>query len=317
MSAGNHSLESSHSLATFFWICLVVALFILFFGGVLSVLGIVPPLLIKIAALLGGIAVFLTGIGLKVERVPFKELWSAANHRQVVIGSPIAVVLMSVIILTVIAFVMDPYIHKGTLLIDDPLATNSSGFNWDQTIAGPGGSSQCKFSGTAFFVSDSTPSHSHSHSEPTTYCQAKNTSFKNFIYEVQMIIIKGDVGGIRFRDEEQNAYYFGLQQNGDFDFREYLSPDYTINASPCGDPDSNIVTCGHTKSFHIGLHQTNRIAIVITSDSYINLYVNLQMVRRVYVAVHSNCQIGVFVRRENSPDPTVVEFSNAKVWQVP
>ncbi len=52
----------------------------------------------------------------------------------------------------------------------------------------------------------------------TKYCQASNTNFSDFAYEVQVTIVKGDRGGIVFRNDHTkgNNDYFFIGQDGTY-----------------------------------------------------------------------------------------------------
>src|SRR6266852_3872682 len=80
---------------------------------------------------------------------------------------------------SVIAANPDPYPPGGgTLALLDPLHDNSQGHNWDTNAT------NCAFSGGTYHVSaPGTPFFAS--------CAARSTNFSNFIYEVQMTIIKG------------------------------------------------------------------------------------------------------------------------------
>jgi eukaryotic-like serine/threonine-protein kinase len=73
---------------------------------------------------------------------------------------------------------------NGTLALNDPLSDNTLGYGWYQTNV-------CVFTGGDYHVT--------SPSSYFIFCAAQNTNYSNFAYEVQMIIISGDCGGIYFR----------------------------------------------------------------------------------------------------------------------
>src|SRR5260370_10715853 len=79
----------------------------------------------------------------------------------------------------------------GTLALLDPLSDNSKGFGWSEN------STNCAFTGRAYHVI-APDAHLFA------YCAARTTNFVNFAYEVQMKIIKGDVGGIIVRANSTN-----------------------------------------------------------------------------------------------------------------
>jgi len=66
-----------------------------------------------------------------------------------------------------------------------------------------------------------------------------------------------------------------------------------------------------TSAIHIGLNQTNTIAVV-ANGPILDLYVNLQHIATFHNSALDSGQIGVFA--ENDGIPVEVVFSNAKVW---
>ena len=97
--------------------------------------------------------------------------------------------------------------YTGTLALNDPLSDNSNGYFWDEgNDIGDG----CAFLNGAFLVSELQIGKFHSCTAGTTY--------SNFVYQVQMAIIKGDGGGIIFRrdDTNQSFYYFYIGIDGSY-----------------------------------------------------------------------------------------------------
>src|SRR5262249_13643132 len=86
--------------------------------------------------------------------------------------------------------------YHGTLELNDPLRDYSSGNGWGEASNNSGGA--CQFTGGAYHVSQSNAQ------QYVAFCYAAPTGFSNFIFEVQMTIIKGDAGGIIFRADATN-----------------------------------------------------------------------------------------------------------------
>ena len=176
--------------------------------------------------------------------------------------------------------------HKPPAL-DDPLRDNSKGYGWSEGDQGNGGN--CAFTGGAYHVSQTDPNY-------LTWCSATTTDFSNFVFEVQMKIIKGDVGGIIFRN---SVYTFDVGQDGSYQL--------LVCASTCTSPRSF-----NSSAIKVGLNQTNLIA-VSAQGSAIGLYVNHQLIDSLDDSTSSSGQIGVIASPSNN-NPTEVVYSNAKVW---
>ena len=182
----------------------------------------------------------------------------------------------------------------GTLALLDPLNDNRKGFGWSEN------STNCVFTGGAYHVI--APD-----SRFFAYCSARSTNFVNFAYEVQMKIIKGDVGGIIFRanSTSNNFYLFYVSQTGSYEL--FLCP---------GNNCSPIVSPTPSPAINKGLNATNLVAVVATGTS-ITLYINRQQVANVTNGTFSQGQIGVVASPfANAGHPTEAVYSNARVWRL-
>jgi eukaryotic-like serine/threonine-protein kinase len=202
---------------------------------------------------------------------------------------------------TVIA--ANPY--GGTLVLNDPLRDNSLG-HWYQ---GSDSVSSCKFTGGAYHVSFS-PGPRTSASVNAHFCMALDSAdFRNFAFEVQMTIIKGDFGAILFRAPHDTAggYQFVVGQNGMYILHSWKSPTN----------EQILVNSTFSSVIHPGLGQTNLIAVV-AEGSTIRLYVNHLQIASVTDSTYSHGSIGLFADTYISRErPTEVVYSNAKVWVLP
>jgi len=195
---------------------------------------------------------------------------------------------------TAIAANPDPYPPGGGMLaLLDPLRDNSQGNNWDTTA-------NCAFTGGAYHVS-----------APNVHvfvsCAAKSTNFSNFAYEVQMQIIKGDVGGIIFRaDTTHNTHYlFNVTDTGNYEL-------LLCSGNTCHD----IIATASSIAIHNGLNQANLVAVVAIGNT-ITLYVNNQKIASATDSTYSHGAIGVAANAfATNGHPTEVVFSNAKAWMV-
>jgi len=187
----------------------------------------------------------------------------------------------------------DPYPPgSGRLALLDPLSDNSHGYNWS---ANP---TNCVFTGGVYHVI--APD-----ARFFVYCVARSTDFTNFAYEVQMRIIKGDLGGIIFRANSttNNFYLFNITQLGSYEL--LLCPGNTCR---------QIVATTASPAINRGPNSTNLVAVVVTGTT-ITLFVNHQQVTSVIDSTFSHGQIGVVASPfANTGHPTEVVYSNARVW---
>ncbi len=181
----------------------------------------------------------------------------------------------------------NPYAANGTIALNDPLRDNSNGYFWGESSNSYG---TCEFTGGTYQVSISQGNYQ--------YCTPSTTDLSNFIYEVQMRIIKGDCGGIIFRADStiSNFYYFQVCQDGSYSLFTNLFKKLTSNSSP---------------AIHTGLNQSNTIAVA-ANGSTLDLYVNQQKIDSVNDSTYSQGQVGVIA--EAYSNQTEVVFSNARVW---
>ncbi len=198
---------------------------------------------------------------------------------------------------TIIAQNPDPYPPMNRTLADiDPLSDNSHGYNWNVNSDKFG---TCAFIGGAYDVIDPTQDNEGKG------CLA-SPNFSNFVYQVQMRIVKGDGGGILFRDDGNgNGYYFFIGQNGTYEFGIYKG---ACNNCTFSTTDRHT---GASPAINKGLNQSNLVAIV-ASGSTIDLYVNNQKIGSGSDSTYGSGQIGVLAADLNGP--TEVVFTNAKVW---
>jgi hypothetical protein len=138
-------------------------------------------------------------------------------------------------------------------------------------------------------------------------CLAYATNLHNFTYQVQMMITKGDSGGILFRYVGANSangtdkgYSFTIDQDGTYDL--------SLRGSSVG----NLLN-GSSPFIKTGPNQTNLIAIV-ADGSNIYLYVNHHYINRTSDTTYQSGAIGVLAENSTSSSAEVV-FSKAQVWE--
>jgi eukaryotic-like serine/threonine-protein kinase len=178
---------------------------------------------------------------------------------------------------------------KGTLAYYDPLSGANS--SWDvRSNADFGGN--CQFTTSAYHVTQS--------ATPGLFpCALSNHDFTNLALEVQMKIIKGDCGGMVFRDIGGDKYYmFRVCQDGTYALALYGS-------------NSMFLAFASNSDIKKGLNQTNLIAVVATGDT-ITLYTNQKKIDEMHNSTYSHGKLG-FVADAYS-HPTEVAYTNVKVW---
>jgi hypothetical protein len=187
----------------------------------------------------------------------------------------------------------NPYTHGGNLVLNDPLNDNNKGYNWLTGTNERGAT--CEFGEGAYHTTQ--PAHGFFHA-----CDARNTDFSNFIFEVDMTLVAGDYAGVLFRKASNDKYYiFHLATDGAYDLRLY---------SQSGSEGQSLVK-GSTS---INLYQENLIAVVANQNT-ITMYVNHQLIRSVNDNALIHGRIAVLVGN-NTVELAEARFRNAKVWAI-
>ncbi len=183
---------------------------------------------------------------------------------------------------------------SGTPALSDPLSDNSNGNGWSE---GTSSNFACAFAGGAYHASES-------QKNSFVYCDAPSTNFRDFAFQVQMKIIKGDDGGVIFRaNDTNNTYYvFSVGQDGSYEL--FVCPP---KASKCNSALLN----NSSGAIKQGLNQTNVVTVVVKGNT-ITLYVNQQEIDSVTDNTFSHGQIGVIAF--DISNPTEVVYNKAKVW---
>lgn len=167
--------------------------------------------------------------------------------------------------------------------------------NWEVDSKADGGG--CAFANGAYHVSAPLTGFFSS-------CYAQSHVFSNFVFQVQMTVLKGDRGGIIFRSDPTNTkfYLFRVGQDGSYDLYLYVDTSGS---------NAQLLAQGSSSAIHTGLNQPNKIA-VIAAGSNLSFYINQQFVVSIKDASYQTGSIGVFA--DDQTNPTEVAFSNAKVW---
>jgi hypothetical protein len=134
------------------------------------------------------------------------------------------------------------------------------------------------------------------------------SSVSNFVYEIQMTIVKGDFGGIFFR------YQLGANTSSLPRYYDFLvGSDATFQLIIPGEDDTFLAK-GSSAFINKGPNVQNTLAVV-ASGSHIDLYVNKHIVAIVNDTSFSQGQIGITALGVNNK--TDVTFTNQKIWNLP
>jgi hypothetical protein len=186
--------------------------------------------------------------------------------------------------------------------INDSLQSQSAN-RWD---VGQQEGESCAFTNGSYHVSILPPAQ-----PPQRYvCLAHGPVFANLALQVGLKLLQGDVGGVVFRANGNNSYYwFSLDANGC----------YRLVLLPPNDPykilldDQKIAgqkSCRHA----LNMQNTNQLT-ALAQGSNIYLYINGVFANQFSDSSLTRGQIGLLaVERTN---PTDVAFTNLKVWRLP
>lgn len=182
---------------------------------------------------------------------------------------------------------------SGTPVLNDAMSSQS-GSQWETLTSSVDGT--CGFSRGSY----------HSYMPKAGYfqpCFARNSSFSNFAYQVNMTIAQGDEGGLIFRADELNnkLYLFRISASGAYNLYLYVNNQ--------GEQAKALIS-GNT-SLMKPSGQSNEITVV-AQGSTIYFYLNKQYLDNTTDLTYTTGMIGVF--GESKTQVTDVAFSNIKVW---
>ncbi len=137
-------------------------------------------------------------------------------------------------------------------------------------------------------------------------CPAPGSAFSNFVFQVQVTIIKGYEAGIMFRanNPEPSAYFFTISYNGL----------YALGVSE-GPQHGTILAFGRSPAIKVGFNQPNLLS-VMAHGSNIDLFINKQFVKSVQNETYAAGAIGL-IADNTIRVPSDTAFSNAQVWNLP
>lgn len=250
-------------------------------------------------AIIVGISVFLSDALKTNIFVGIRRIYASADHHVLrsMAGIGIVLLLCLALILTNYFLLTDPYIHRGRVALDDSLQSNSPDSAWDET------SVNCEFVNGQYLVSEL-------NKDRFSPCIAHATNYQNFVFQVQMTIIKGDCGAIVFRRNQETSRqdFFRICQDGSYLLIRYDAISFNRSAGLQGHILDN--QSGNPVILK-GLNQTNMIAVVANGNN-IDLWVNKNHVSSVVDAAN---QVGAIGFAANDIlNPTQVAFRNVKVW---
>jgi hypothetical protein len=181
--------------------------------------------------------------------------------------------------------------------LNDPL-NNTSASLWSEYTS-INGRNICEFTGNSYHVINSDPAHFF-------YCPPTYHTLSNFVFQVQMTIIRGDYGGlvVRLDGATGTLYRFRLDPDGYFSFYLYISR---------SGADSRLLARGYASSMNLGPAQSNLIT-VIAQGSHFYLYVNKQNIASVTDSTYSYGSVGLIAG--DISQTTEVAYSNAEIWEL-
>lgn len=193
---------------------------------------------------------------------------------------------------------------SGNPSLNDPLSGQDDDKR-DWNTANSSSQGGCNFNGNAYHIWAQRSYH--------VYACLANPFWYNFAYQVKMRILQGDYGGILFRLQGNNEYYyFKIFKNGAYNLSVAQDP-----TKPYSFTDDHVLKSDKAPSIiKTGLNQTNLVTVV-AQESDLYLYVNRQFLGQVNDSTYKWGQIGVFAGRSDSSKSAEVVFTKAQVWGKP
>jgi transcriptional regulator with XRE-family HTH domain len=236
-------------------------------------------------------------------RVHGFPLFVVTSRRRILLLSCLLVLLTGGMVVSLlwplIAF-PNPYTSGwGRLALYDPMKDQGQHRNWQEGWNENGAS--CQFKRDAYYSTQPLAGYFHA-------CLAQATNFRNFAYEVEAFLYRGDYLGIIFRATsslDSKYYLFRIYSDGTYMLKCYVDrvDDHAI-----------LLDSGTTAWFHKGRGQMNTLAVVAVEQN-ITLYVNRRQVTSVSDGAYADGQIGILAGNEEHP-PAEAAFRNVKVWSL-
>jgi hypothetical protein len=184
----------------------------------------------------------------------------------------------------------NPYMPGGTLAFSDTL--NAANSHWDQNA-------NCAFKDGSYHITAT-----------TIQSCALNARMvlTNFVLEVKVTLLRGNVGGLFFRENKvhnkSNAYLLDFDSKGN-----YQLWNYSVSHA------AKLIDYGALDHWNAGYNQTNTVALVAQGSS-MRLYVNRRMAR--HFTDHTYTRGGLsFISSEYSSHKGTSEatYSDLRIWQ--
>jgi hypothetical protein len=201
----------------------------------------------------------------------------------------------------------NPYPAFPVVSINDPMITNNPHQNWyvgDSADSGKHWKGNCSFGLDGYYIT------AQYYKEPINgviyflVCLDQNSMEKDFVYQVQMQIVKGDCGGLAFRSDsdEQNFYYLSVCQDGTYRLalHKEILPQNELD-----------LTAGSSSAIKQGLQQKNLVAVAVHGSTF-DIYINRQHVASTSNGEYSKGSLGL-AAIPGTKD-TEVLFKNVQVW---
>lgn len=273
-------------------------------GVLLNAFHLLPASIATVGTALGVFLTFVAGIWVLFERL-FEKIWSHAYRIPVIVIGFLTIIALvfSGVYLTLNNSSLDPYLHQGQLVWSDPLSNNTLAHTWFTGQNANGG--ECEFSQGTYHAWQSA-NNSTSAKPWTQPCMSLNTNgeFSNFVYEVQMMVISGDCGGVFFRDNliAESGYTFRICKNGSFNLMKFEN-------------GKENATTGSLDNGTASLDFRTWITIAtVAQGNTLTIYVNKQEVATAQDQSFTHGHIGVAAI--SLSNPTEVTFRDIKVWSL-
>ena len=184
---------------------------------------------------------------------------------------------------------------KGTLVFADPLS-QESGSQWSASSNNSG--QACQFNGGVYHVSEQ-------QHNVNMDCRAHG-AFSDFAFEVQLVIVQGDCGGMSIRENDQGQFYnLWICQNSRYTVTKYTNYSGT---------DAKTLRDSSSSAIHTGLGRQNKVAVE-ASGSILTFYVNEQQIDQEQDSSYTSGWIGLLAFTELG-NVTDVAYSNARLWKL-
>ena len=188
----------------------------------------------------------------------------------------------------------DPYTHRGTLAINDPLSQLSQSHFINFTKSG----GSCEFTNGNY-------QQQATQQNENFVCLAQGVvDFSHFTFEVRIEILDGNCGGMTFRSPNgmvSDTYAYVVCSDGGYFVAAYQGGvEHTLKI-------------GSSSAILTGLQAINTLAIVADGNTF-NLFVNKQQIATISDpnSTFSHGDIGLLAEDVNTP--TKVVFSKLRVW---